>query len=105
VAASSNNYDLIISAVLRRARAQNAPREWLLARQGEALDASLAGAQFITSQTDEAGGATAVQGLPVEVLLQIYEAALVLYDSQEGAAATAGAVRLSDFSSSPCVLG
>ncbi len=79
--------------------------EWLTAQHGAALDAVMAGDEFITGTTDEAGSSNAERGMPAAVLLQLYEAALIVYEEQTSGAGYPGSIRSGDFSGTPCVLG
>lgn len=97
------NSDLIISGLLRRARTMPDPSAWLNARHGEAMDAVLAGDEYVTATSDEGGSSTAERAVPASLLLQFYEAALQIYEAESGAAS--GTVRYGDFSSQPCTLG
>lgn len=103
------NPELLIAGLLRKARAMPDAVAWLTARHGEAMEAVLAGDEYVTSTTDEGGSNTAERQLPANVLLQLYESALQIYESDAaiaaGTAVANGSVRYADFSSHPCTLG
>lgn len=104
MATASINPDLLITALLRRARAMPDPSAWLTARHTEATDAVLAGDEYVTTTSDEGGSNTAERSLPANTLLQLYEAALQIYEAEASSPASS-AVRIGDFSYSPCTLG
>ena len=107
--AASINADLLISGILRRAKQEENPEQWLTARHGEALDAVMAGDEYVTSTNFEGSSHTAERGLTAATLLAIYESALNLYAQEQaaesGGLATPGSVRHADFSKHPCTLG
>lgn len=101
----SINSDLLVAALLRRARDMQDPLAWLKARHTEALDAVLAGDEYVTETSGESGANTAERQMPANLLLQLYESALVTYEAQNGGTETIGSIRSGDFSCMPCILG
>ena len=104
------NSELIIAAVLRKARTQVNPATWLQEQHDEALSAVLAGDQFILSTAFESSSTTAAREIPASVLLQIMESALQQYEAElaaeeEDIARPEGSARWADFSQHPCTLG
>ena len=98
MASASINSDLLIAGILRRARQQPDPSAWLNERHTEALDAVLAGDQFVTS-TSFKGQASAIErGIPATDLLQIYEVAIQRFEASEAAGTTASIQGGTDFS-------
>lgn len=103
--ASIPNSQLLIAGILRQARAQPNPQAWLLAKHTAALEAVMAGDEFITSTTDEAGSNMAERGMTAAQLLELYEAALSLLEAETGGASCNGSIRHADFSNYPSTLG
>lgn len=108
-AVPSINSNLVISGLLRAARDTDDPRKWLSDRHKAALDAVMAGDEFVTSSSTEGGGSSAERGMPASMLLQLYEAALQIFDAEESATqagvSAPGTVRWADFSNFPSTLG
>lgn len=108
-AVPSINSNLVIAGLLRSARAKGDPRKWLNDRHEEALEAMIAGDEFVTSSSTEGGGSSAERGMPARVLQELYEAALQIFDDEESATqagvSAPGTVRWADFSNYPATLG
>lgn len=104
------NFQVLVDAYLRKARAEASARVYLLALHNTALAAVNAGDEFVTSTSGDGGSGTSERAVPAVTLLQILEACLKVLDAEDAAAAaavsapTAGA-RYADFSSYPCILG
>lgn len=92
------NTDLLIAGILRRARALPDPAAWLTERHNEALDAVMAGDEFVSALSDEGGSSTAERGIPAATLMQIYELALQRYEAEEAAGTTLATPGGTDFS-------
>lgn len=103
--ASPINSDILIASLLRHARSKQDPMAWLLGKHTEALEAVTSGAEFVTSLSFEGQSSTAQQGMPAELALQLYEAALQVYEAQAGTTEQPGSIRTGDFSCTPCILG
>ena len=103
------NSDLIVSGILRLARQQAAPGDWLSERHQAALEAVMAGDKFCSSTAFQGTSHTAERNLPAATLLALYEAALQIWDAEQAAAdsdlSAPGSVRHADFSQHPCTLG
>lgn len=100
MAAASLNSDTLIAAILRQARLKPDPLAWLQERHAEALEAVIAGDQFVTS-TSFKGQASAIErGIPAGELLQIYEIAIQRYEADEAAGTTSSINGGTDFSQS-----
>jgi hypothetical protein len=103
------NTDLIISGILRFARQQPNALAWLRDQHTAALQAVMAGDEFVTSTSFGGESHTATQGLPAVTLLTLYEGALQIEEAVEAAEAAgetmSGSVRHADFSKHPCTLG
>lgn len=107
--AATLNAELLVSGILRRAKLQEDPAAWLNTQHGLALDAVMAGDEYVTSTSFDGASHTAERGLTAVTLLSLYEAALNLFE-QETAADDAGmsapgSVKHADFSKHPCTLG
>lgn len=109
MATASINPDILLAGILRKARGMPDPTAWLTARHDEAMTAVMAGDEYVTSTSDEGGSNTAERQIPASTLLQLYEAALQVYEAElaiaAGTATASGSVRYADFSSHPCTLG
>lgn len=107
--AATPNYDLLLSGVLRDARRQSDPVAYIDALHSAAFTAYKSGAEFVDQLTSEAGSSHSIQGVSIETLLQLYEAALQTLEAEAAAAAGtaygSGEVRYGDFSRQPCTLG
>lgn len=100
MASASINSDLLISAFLVRARQQPDPLAWLTQKHSDALDAVIAGDEFVTSTSDEGGSATSERGIPATTLLQLYQIALDRYQADEASGTTQSIQGGTDFSRS-----
>ena len=109
MAAPIPNFDLILQAFLRKARAQAAPLTYLGDLQELALTATLAGDEFVNGLTDEGGSENSIREIPANTLLALCEAAIQVLENEalvtSGAGYAPGDLRHADFSSHPCTLG
>lgn len=109
MAALPTNLELLVSGFLRQAKAKPDGVAWLTQLHSEAFAAVTSGSVFITGTSSAEGGHTAVQEMPAQVLLQIYEVCLQRLEAEDKAAqgifAAPGTVRHADFSFHPCTLG
>lgn len=77
---------------------------WLHNQHGTALDAVMAGDEFVGSLSDEGGSSSSTREIPANVLLQLYELAIQELEAEDTRPASR-MVRYGDFSEQPCVLG
>lgn len=103
------NLELIALGILRQAKVQPDPVSWLTEKHSAALEEVMGGAVFITSTGSPEGSHSAVERLPADTRLQIYEACLRALETEglaaEGTLPPPGHIRHADFSSHPCILG
>ena len=106
------DFDTLKNAFLRSARATPDARAWLTAKHAAALEAVLAGDEFIKSTSNpDGGGAMAERGVPATTILQLCEACLQVLDAEAAAAADGmpgaarGGATIGDFSEMPTNLG
>lgn len=82
---ASLNADLIITALLRQARAQPDPLAWLMNWHTLATAAVMAQDEYVTEVSGESGTNKAMREMPASVLLPILEVALQRFESAEAA--------------------
>lgn len=92
------NSDLLITALLRQARAKPDPMAWLMALHDAATTAVLAGDEYVTNTSDEGGANAALREMPATTLLQLLEVVLQRYEADEAAGTTQSINGGTDFS-------
>jgi len=92
------NSDLIITALLRQARAKPDPLAWLMNLHNDATTAVLAGDEYVNSVSDEGGTNAALREMPATMLLQLLEVTLQRYEGDEAAGTTQSINGGTDFS-------
>lgn len=92
------NSDLLIAGILRIARGMPDPIAYLSGKHKEAMDAVMAGDEYVTSTSDEGGSNTAERGMPAATLLQLYELALQRYEAEQANGTTQSINGGTDFS-------
>lgn len=103
------NSTLLISGILRKARAEADALVYLTAQHAIAFAAVAAGDEFIKSHEFQGQSADAERGMTAVTWLELLEAALQVQEAQEAATAGGyglpGSVRHADFSQYPSTLG
>ena len=92
------NFDLIITALLRQARAKPDPMAWLMGLHNDATTAVLAGDEYVTNTSDEGGANAALREMPATVLIQLLEVTLQRYEADEASETTQSINGGTDFS-------
>lgn len=104
------NSDLLIGALLRKARAESAPLAWLQEQHTAALEAVIRGDEFVSATAFGGQSATSERSLDAQTLLQLYESALQILEQEQAAEETGvyegpGGIKHADFSQYPSILG
>jgi hypothetical protein len=83
VAYAQINPETLIASILRVARGMPDASAYLAGKHKAALEAVMAGDEYVTSTSDEGGSNTAERGVPAATLLQLYELALQRYEAEQ----------------------
>jgi hypothetical protein len=94
------NSELIITALLRQARAKPDAMAWLMELHTAATEAVLRGDEYVTGTGFKGQTMEALRDMPATTLLQILEVALQRYEAEDAADTTQSIMGGTDFSRS-----